>query len=312
MRNSAILLLSLFAAACNAVEAEQSHIPDQMRPDSTVPDDGFGDIGTGEISSSIQNINGTWVLYLEDHFCLEAVGSKIENIVWSWYLVDFDTMQVGSGPELTLNANMQVCHEELSPLILNLVTMIPDSVAAIQPIHRVPAYLMDKGQGGKFMLAELVERWGLDQSLDPLAPVPTVVNDSNVVDQDGDGKPGVSFDVVSPTGSDLCDVYVVQRKRVRLNGNVIDSSRIEGEVWSELNKVILEATSPLCKSNADMYKSPAGATFHLVRVDGREGGINLDINQDGTISCEEIIRAKEALMSSYDLTMSTPDNTFCQ
>ena len=46
----------------------------------------------------------------------------------------------------------------------------------------------------------------------------------------------------------------------------------------------------------------------MVRVDGKQGGPNLDTNRDGEVDCVEIREGVEGALSFYGVTRLTPDS----
>ena len=99
-------------------------------------------------------------------------------------------------------------------------------------------------------------------------PLPTKADDPRLVDQDGDGKPGVTaraeiLNLVS------AEVYAVQRVRYRLTGTVIGTDRIEGLIeWSD-EHIVLGSSPSLPWTDAPGVPDPVPghSRFISVRVD---------------------------------------------
>ena len=99
-------------------------------------------------------------------------------------------------------------------------------------------------------------------------PLPTRAGDARVVDQDGDGKPGLTVRV-SALGILSGEVYVVQRVRTRLVGTLVSPNRIEGLVEWSTEQVTLGATSFLFLSDLPSRPDPitGNSSFVIQRVD---------------------------------------------
>lgn len=122
---------------------------------------------------------------------------------------------------------------------------------------------------------------------DPNAdPLPTAADDPRVIDQDGDGKPGLTVHV-SALGILTGDVYVVQRVRTRLVGTLVSPDRIEGLVEWSTEQVTLGATNPLFLGTLPSRPDPVAenSSFVLVRMDPAWG-------------CAEILEERDALFAS--------------
>ncbi|MCX6092496.1 MAG: hypothetical protein NTX23_06500 [Candidatus Bipolaricaulota bacterium] len=99
-------------------------------------------------------------------------------------------------------------------------------------------------------------------------PLPTSASDSRVFDQDGDGKPGLTVHARA-LGAITGDVYVVERLRTRLEGEVVSPDRIEGRVEGTVEQVILGATNALFLGSIVSRPDRVSAHSHFVlqRVD---------------------------------------------
>jgi hypothetical protein len=132
------------------------------------------------------------------------------------------------------------------------------------------------------------------------------------VDLDADGRPGVSFAVGSDTGGSVCEVFVVQRTRLRLDGVVQNARSVTGTFWSQVDKTILGSTAALCAPENVMVQSPNPNRFVMIRVDGQAGALDLDLDGDGTVRCQELIEARSVVEGAGGVTRSPPDNTVCR
>ena len=99
-------------------------------------------------------------------------------------------------------------------------------------------------------------------------PLPRDAYDRRVIDQDGDGKPGLTVPVCIPdvVGG---DTYVVHRLRYRLDGRVVDPDTVSGTIeWTSEQNVIL-ATDAVLMMSISLPADPDASRhrFLMVRVD---------------------------------------------
>jgi len=99
-------------------------------------------------------------------------------------------------------------------------------------------------------------------------PLPTYAGDPRVFDQDGDGRPGITVRACA-LGAITGDVYVVERLRTQLVGEVVSPNRIEGRVEGSVEQVILGATNALFLGVIVSRPDPIAANsfFVLQRID---------------------------------------------
>jgi hypothetical protein len=121
-------------------------------------------------------------------------------------------------------------------------------------------------------------------------PFPTRADDARVVDQDGDGRPGLTARV-SALGIFGGDVYIVQRVRTRLIGTLVSPDRIEGLVEWSTEQVTLGASNPLFLGTLPSRPDPAveNSSFVLTRI-------------DPAWACAEILAHRAALFGAPDPT----------
>jgi len=99
-------------------------------------------------------------------------------------------------------------------------------------------------------------------------PLPTNAADPRVIDEDGDGHPGVTVRL-RVLGVIEGEVYLVQRVRYRLVGTLVSPDRIEGVLEWQSERVVLGASSPLLLGNwnGTPDPDPRKSTFVLRRID---------------------------------------------
>ena len=303
------MLISAGVAGCIDVEAPKSTYADQ---DAAVGFDMrmLSDGGQADVGGALTAPIGQWALFVEDRKCMSAIGAVIENVITSWYLVD--VIEVGeAGEGQILRKRVRLCSQTLSPLVGGLRTVVPDAVINRLPSLDMSGFLLGTEPGDAYLGAELVAYWGMsDIGIETALPAE---GDARIIDQDEDGHAGVSFITTNALGEPICDVRVVQRTRVRLDGVVDGANRLSGSVWGQLDQTVIESSSPLCASTTEFARSPSPSTFVMVRVDGKNGAdLNADLNNDGEIDCVDIRAAESVIESSGGVMRGAPDNTVCQ
>jgi hypothetical protein len=100
-------------------------------------------------------------------------------------------------------------------------------------------------------------------------PLPTRADDPRVVDQDGDGKPGLTVHVSVMGGLISGDVYVVQRDRSKLSGTVVSPDEVDGLVEWSSEQSVLGASNPFLLGGTTARPDPIAehSYFRAHRVD---------------------------------------------
>jgi len=147
-------------------------------------------------------------------------------------------------------------------------TEIPETfMAALDPAPRY-AELRETEEGIRFEQLPYVEVRGAILQNPAEDPLPNDVDDPRVVDQDGDGQPGMTVRV-TVLGIVEGETYIVQRVRYRLLGFVIGPDRIEGRIeWAD-EQVVLEATNELLETDTigAPAPEPEASRFVMIRAD---------------------------------------------
>jgi len=151
----------------------------------------------------------------------------------------------------------------------SLVTMeIPEAFILSMPVVEWTAALGANEVGARFERPWTTLVSGA-QLVDPENdPLPTEADDPRVIDQDGDGKPGLTVRVVV-MGLIGGEVYVVQRDRSRLVGVVTSPDAIDGLVEWTSEQSVLGASSPAFLGGAAARPDPVPehSFFRARRVD---------------------------------------------
>jgi hypothetical protein len=302
---SAILLL--FLAGCS-VQRGEGRFLDQDLGAVDAAADGGPIQGDATLGDDLTAPAGTWMLFLEDATCLTALGQHKEQIIWTWYSVKVeDEGPGGADGERHLAERLRFCHQDVSPAVAGLQTYVPDLIPQHLPEEHLEAILLGPHPGDRYVTTELFETFGL-KDIGESEPLPTTADDGRVVDQDADGHPGVTLEL----GNNLCDIYIVQRTRSRLTGTVRNAGLVDGTFWSTLDKVVLDATQPLCKTSNVVSTGDHPSRFVMVRVDGVGGAYDFDLDHDGDIDCDEIAQAHRFFAETGVAKPRDPDATACQ
>lgn len=281
-------------------------IPDR---DAALAEDAAGLSLDGGASDGVLHPDGTWLLFMQDRYCLYAAGSVSDFLVWSWYRVSMSAAGPGAQSSQTyFQQKVKLCAQDQSPVTAGLVTYVPATVTGALPERTLDGYLLGNRKGGQYLSEELAENWGLSDAVGPEDPLPETSEDARVIDQDGDGLPGVTLVI----GNNFCTVQIAQRTRYRPTGTVVAEHRIEGTLWSDVAKSVLDASLPLCGAENALETRPDGNRMVLVRVDGRSGGSDLDADGDGEIDCAEITAARERLLGAGIVVKDEPNVARCR
>jgi hypothetical protein len=177
--------------------------------------------------------------------------------------------QTLTGTDLSVTAQYCDQYNEEDPGAVTHVTIPAAYVSTLAPFTRTGTYL-PQGDGGAATLSmpTFTEVVGA-QIADPAnGALPTAAADPQVVDQDGDGKPGVTIKIGGLVSGDL---YVVQRQKSDLSGIATGSLRVEGHYGFTSEQVILGSTSALLQSAASGQQAvtdpnTCASTFTMVRL----------------------------------------------
>jgi hypothetical protein len=128
-----------------------------------------------------------------------------------------------------------------------------------------------------------------------LDPLPTAAALETAVDDDGDGSPGITLlaDVL------FCDqreeVYAALRTGTSLVGTVDSLDAITGSAAPTLEQSVLGFSNDCLAAASDLpIEILEGSSFRAVRVSDA-----LDINENGNVTCGEIVEAAPDLFGPY-------------
>ena len=214
-------------------------------------------------AAEIPDLSGTWAMV--QVYPQIAVLPLAGEVPRSSTVVQFvDVTQDGE----VLTMRDRYCFSVVDDGTPLVKTEIPEAfMAALAPMPR-SAVLRSTDEGIAFEAANYVEVRGAALD-DPVAdPLPVDPLDPRVIDQDGDGQPGMTVRVTVLAIVEG-ETYVVQRVQYRLSGWVIGPDRIEGRIeWSD-EQVVLAATNPLLEADTigRHDPDPAAHRFVMARAD---------------------------------------------
>jgi len=213
-------------------------------------------------AAEIPDLSGTWAMVqVFPQIAILPIAGEVPRSSTVAQFVEIE--QAGT----SLAMHDRYCFTIVNDGTLLVTTEIPDAfMRSLAPTTR-SAVLVAQTASLRFESSTYVEVRGATLD-DPADPLPTDPDDPRVVDQDGDGHPGMTVRVTI-LGILEGETYVVQRVSYRLSGLVVGPDRIEGTIeWSD-EQTTLGATNPLLESNTvgTLNPDPAAHRFVMIRVD---------------------------------------------
>lgn len=269
----ATMLPLVAAAACGPRDPPHGSFPD-LAADAAGLDAGSE---TDADQTTTLTPDGTWLLWTETVSCLKVGSTKMELLSEGLALIE---LQYAGGH--VLSHTIRDCGIRQSP-VLGIATTIPYIVTDTVPVRTFVGIVDDFAHGSGYRMQRDVETWAVHLADPEHDPMPTTATDPAVFDQDMDGKPGVTLIL----GNNSCEMYVVQRAFKQWSGTIESGARVAGRGLSTSQQITLAFTSAFCGTVYDVWYPPGEARFAMIRVDGRNGGIDLDTDHDGKVTCPE-------------------------
>jgi hypothetical protein len=180
-----------------------------------------------------------------------------------------------------IEARARVCEVVIDDHGGMIHTIVPPQFIAAIPESRRPWRVDDAGAFTQDLFTEV---FGAELD-DPVGdPLPVDAADPRVVDLEGDGHPGAT---VYMTGSMTGEVYVVQRNKNVLRGQVTGDDAIDGLLEATAEQVILGSDNQIFVDNQPTVRpdpDPAKSWFKTTRI-------------DPALGCGEILAQKDALFA---------------
>lgn len=150
----------------------------------------------------------------------------------------------------------------------NMVRMeLPAAFQRSLPPVRIDATLKKQGDSVRFEQAPQTVVMGARLADPTRDKLPDSADDARVIDQDRDGRPGVTVQVHGIVSG---EVYVVQRSTSRLRGTQ-DDKGFSGQVIFQNEQSVVGASSPFLKGNRPSEPTREGSWFRLERVPRGKG-----------------------------------------
>ena len=273
----------LLCSACQTPSPPNTAFEEQRMIDNNDSDIQQG--GEESIPLSYQaTLDGYWIHYSQVSTCVE-IGSSLEQYNRSLYLVHVTQSAHGA-----LSERWEACEIDLTPVI-SVKAQVPEALRdSVYPIDTHGGQVVGSPPSQYYTSGALLELWGIDME-DPLIDLmPTETDDQRLYDMDEDGEAGVTLQI-----GDACLAYMAQRRITHYYGDLTAADRIDGEALSVTEQFIIEASAPICKTAYQTRSNPNRSHFTRIRVDGRGGAINLDINNDDEVDCTEVQMARNQL-----------------
>jgi hypothetical protein len=256
--------------------------PEGGAPDSNAPPSGSGcalpdDADAGSAgppsTSCLGLISGHWAVRLVQ---LESIASLRDNLTLTDLFLaqpssDATSLELtfcGEASALTSSTTGQpetLGQNTVPPLLVNALAATPLAV----PLA-----------GGTIQASGVVWLWGLQNLANPATdPVPTSADAGTVWDEDMDGNPGVTVDVVSPPG----EIYLVKRAVFDFATPTSAGGWLTGSLQATSDQEILGASTPLLDTNTPITQESGCANVYQLRC------------VDPSFTCASLVQGYETL-----------------
>lgn len=291
-RIAPLVVGALVLAACEPGETD-GEFGDQ---DVAAFEDAGGSDGGGQVAVvDFENMDGTWAHAVDLSSCVTVTGAEeLRSQTLSLVKIEQDGLR--------LTETHEVCQLNSTPLI-GLETVVPESVFTLANPHSFNSALYGPNIGDSYVSDPRVVLWGvqMDDPFEDDFPVEFDAEDPRAFDHDEDGHPGVTLKV----GGDACDLYVAQRDLKSFTGTLQPDGSILGSAAALVEQRPLGATNIICATRYVVRSNQKDSIFKMVRIDER--GINLDSDEDGEVTCDELIAGQDAVIQWL-----SQDNARCQ
>lgn len=222
----------------------------------------------------LPDLRGRWaILQVTSQIgVIPLVGERIRT---SSTLALLDIEQEG----LLIRAQEVTCSTTIDNGTTLVKTEIPDAFIRSLPGLSWTATLEPSDAGLDFVTPWITSVNGARLDDPESDSLPTRADDPRVVDQDGDGKPGLTVHVSVMGGLISGDVYVVQRDRSKLSGAVLSPDEVDGLVEWSSEQSVLGASSPLLLGGTVARPDPIAehSYFRARRVDDATSCVDLRV-----------------------------------
>ena len=232
----------------------------------------------------LPTLDGQWAHYSQISTCVD-IGSSLEQINRSIYRVSLRQTPHGGIVE-----EWEACEIDLTPVI-SVKARVPEMLRSrVYPLETRLGQVVGAPPEQYYASGPVIELWGIQFDDALVDEMPQEAMDERIFDMDEDDQPGVTLQI-----GDACEAYMAQRRISRYQGKLLAPDIMSGEAFSVTEQLILDASSPICKTSYQTRSNPERSQFVRVRIDGKSGGLNLDLNEDGEVSCMELSQGRELL-----------------
>jgi hypothetical protein len=258
-----LLLLGVASlGACTSSDtADATDVADDTATlDTSVPEVVAADAaGTPETLTGL-DLSGTWAqLDVRSALATVPMAGQVTRTTTSLFLVTLS--QAGNLVDVT----QRLCALESDSGTDLVQTVFPDALVASIAEQSFQATLTQEDGLVAYREAPHVDVRGCHLDDEEADDLPTAEDDPRVVDQDGDGRPGITVRI---TGVVNGDVWLVQRLRSQASGTLRSADRVEGVIaWND-EQHHLGTDNPLLKDPTPSQPDPVAehSFFRMVRV----------------------------------------------
>ncbi len=286
IRRAVFLAATLSAAACSnwgengLARLEQLHpTPDAGAETSgsgcQMPDQGDGG-ATEPTGNCLGLLNGQWAVRLVQFANISPIGPP----PWNLTITDLFLAELSSDKS---SLQLTFCGEENAltdnngdPQTLGQ-TVIPQ--ALVSAVAAVPLVVPLPGDG-TLQASGVVWLWGLQDLANPATdPLPTTPDAGTVWDQDMDGNPGVTVDVVTPQG----ELYIVKRAIFDFELGSVSQDWLTGPLQFSVDQQTLGASIPLLDTTVAITPRSGCTSAYQFRC------------VDSTFTCASLVQGYQTL-----------------
>lgn len=236
-------------------------VVDEPEPDASDGSDASVD-AEGDGGASVTDLSGVWKKTVAASALTDTVvGGEEESTTRSVLRVEIEQQ----GQDVALVS--QICSIDIVSESDFAETVIPDAfLDSLLPTERTGTFV-----DGVLDLPWAFEVRGVEfaDGEDPeTEPLPSDPDDPRVIDQDGDGNPGLS--VFVDAGLVSGDIYVVQRGSDRMVGQMVSDDTLEGPLeWSDEQEILGASDDTLLLAEPTSRPNPdeSASYFEMERVD---------------------------------------------
>lgn len=205
------------------------------------------------------SLGGTWAQeFVTASTSRVPVVGEVDSVARTFLLVEI--AQEGRA----LRISSRVCAMEMDTGSV-VRTEIPRAFVRALPARTNRARLLERDGSWSIRDWSTFEVIGADLPDPQNTPLPRRAGDPYIVDQDGDGHPGMTVNI---RGMVSGEIYVVQRGWSELDATTVNADRIDGAVRWSMEQRVLGASRWMLDSEPPTWPStnPAASYFRTVRL----------------------------------------------